>query len=104
CDFDGYSAEGLDFLGGLALLLGDDLDDRRCRIGIGLDVQGQESNAAETEKARERHHHQQPPREAECDQTTQHRWPRTAWSLAPLVVNEDRPPRDHQFAGIETSK
>ena len=58
---------------------------------------------AEAEKGRERDHHQEPPREAERDQTTQHRWPRTAWSLAPLVVDEDRPSRDHQFADIETA-
>ena len=57
----------LDFLGGLALLLGDDLDDRRRRVGIGLDIQGQEGSVAETEEGRERDHHQQPPRQAECD-------------------------------------
>ena len=72
-DLDRNRDVALDFLRRLACLLGDDLDDRRRRIGIGLDVQGQESNAADTEKGRERDHHQEPPREAECDQTTQHR-------------------------------
>ena len=57
----------LDFLGGLALLLGDDLDDRWRRVGIGLDIQRQEGSVAETEKGRERDHHQQPSRQAERD-------------------------------------
>src|SRR5829696_1987964 len=74
-DLDRNRDVALDFLGGLALLLGDDLDDRRRRIGIGLDVQGQESNAADHDKGQERDHHQKPPREAECNQTTQHRDP-----------------------------
>ena len=77
-DLDRDRDVALDFLRRLAGLLGDDLDDRRRRIGIGLDVQRQESTHAEPEKGRERDQHQQPPREAERDQTTQHRRPRTA--------------------------
>src|SRR5436190_79375 len=57
----------LDFIGGLALRLGDDLDEWWRRVGIGLDIQRQEASVAETEEARERDHHQQPSRQAECD-------------------------------------
>ncbi len=77
-DLDRDRDVALDLLRRLAGLLGDDLDDRRRRIGIGLDVQGRKGNAeADDEKGHERDHHQQPPG-GERDQTTQHRWPRTA--------------------------
>ena len=65
-DLDRDRDVALDFLGGLTLLLGDDLDDRRRRVGVGLDVQRQEGNEAETEKRRERDHNQKPSRQAEC--------------------------------------
>ena len=102
-DLDRDRDVALDLLGRLAGLLGDDLDDRRRRIGIGLDVQRQERDVAEAEKGRERDQHQQPPGQAKRDQTTQHEWPRPTRSLTPLVVDEDRAARDDQFAGSEAA-
>ena len=71
-DLDRDRDVALDLLRRLARLLGDDLDDRRRRVGIGLDVQHQERNVAEAEKGRERDHHQEPPRQAKRNQATQH--------------------------------
>ena len=86
-DLDRDRDVALDFLRRLALLLGDDLDDRRRRVGIRLDVQHQESGIAETEKGRERDHHQYPPRQAERDQTTQHRRPQIPYLTRFLDAN-----------------
>ena len=62
----------LDFFGRLAGILRDDLDDRRRRIGIGLDVQRHEGRVADADKSREGDQRQRPPRQAERHQTTQH--------------------------------
>ena len=53
-DLDRNGNVTLDFLGRLALLLGDDLDDGWRRVRIGLDVQRHKSSVAKTEKRRER--------------------------------------------------
>ena len=61
-----------DFLGRLAGILRDDLDDRRRRVGIGLDIERCESGVADADKSREGDQRQRPPRQAERHQTTQH--------------------------------
>ena len=62
----------LDFFGRLAGILRDDLDDRRRRIGISLDVHRLESGVTDTNKSREGDQRQRPPRQAERHQATQH--------------------------------
>jgi hypothetical protein len=81
--------------------LRDDLDDRRRRIGIGLDVERGEGRVAEPEEGRERDQHQRPPRQAERDQATQHRAAGASIIAARLVVDEDRAAADDLLAGRE---
>ncbi len=53
-DFEGNRDVAFDLLGRLAGALGDDVDQRRHRIGIRLDIQRQEAG-----EPRAQHHHQQ---------------------------------------------
>ena len=72
-DFDRDGDVALDLFRRLAGPLRDDLDDRRRRIGIGLDVQGLERNdAPSAEEGGERNQHERTPRQAKSDETTEH--------------------------------
>ena len=94
----------LHFLRRLPGALGDDLDNRRGRVRIGLDVELQEGDVAEAKKCRERDHNQRAPRQAERDQTTQHERTRTRrLSLTPLVVDEDRAADDDGLVRLQTA-
>ena len=62
----------LDFLGRLSRPLGDDFDDRRRGIRIGLDVHRAERGDAGAHEHDERDQHQRPSRKAKSDQTAQH--------------------------------
>ncbi len=72
CDLQRDGDVALDFLGRLAGKLRDDLDDRRRRIGIGLDVERREGGIADAEEGREGDQRQRPPRQAKRNQMTQH--------------------------------
>ena len=74
-DLDRDRNVALDLLRRLAGVLGDDLDDRRRRIGIGLDVHRVERAEANSEERRESDKDQRPPRQARRDQTSNHGTP-----------------------------
>ena len=71
-DLDRDRDVALDLLRRLAGILRDDLDDRRRRIGIGLDVHGAERAEADGEKRHECDQHQRPPGQARRDQAANH--------------------------------
>src|SRR5579883_2397198 len=57
-DFDRDRDIALDLLGGLARALGHDIDERRHRIGIGLDVEPEKAYDARAEEKEQQDHHQ----------------------------------------------
>ena len=71
-DLQRNSDIAFDFLGRLAGILRDDLDDRWRRVGIGLDIERYEGGVADANKTCIGDQHQRPPRQAERHQTAQH--------------------------------
>ena len=105
-DLYGDRDVALHLLGRLTRVLGDNLDDRRRGIGVGLDIERGEGGVADGKERREPHQHQRPSGKTERYQSTQHRLTRRrARSLAaPFVVDEDRPAPDHDLARLQAAK